>query len=72
MLKIFYAGNFPQMKDIELEKSRRDLATSILGETYSRLISFWFEKDIRNVITMKREESNESKPQGLVRRIKYR
>lgn len=71
MLKIFYAGNFPQMKNIELEKSRRDVANAILGTTYSRLISFWFEKDIKNVITMKREEQNESEPQSLIRRTKH-
>ena len=55
-MKIYFAGNFPLMKDPELEKQFRDKVLE--GEPeYRRLLSFYYKDDIKNLIDMKKEES---------------
>lgn len=58
-MKLFLAGNFPQMKSIEAEKKMRDHVRG-LGEEYRRLLSFFYEEDIINVLNMRREEDEEN------------
>lgn len=66
-LKIFYAGNFPQMKNIELERKMmaRVLKTRPI---YRRLISFYYAEDGKNLLQLKREELNENKKKRLIKR----
>jgi len=56
-LKIYFAGNFPAMKNPELEKEFRDKVLST-NNTYRRLLSFYYKKDIQNLIEIKKEEIN--------------
>ena len=55
VLKIYFAGNFPLMKNPELEKKFRDKVLESEPE-YRRLLSFYYKKDIQNLISMKKEE----------------
>ena len=56
-MKIYFAGNFPLMKNPELEKQFRDKVLE--GEPeYRRLLSFYYKDDIKNLIDMKKEEAN--------------
>lgn len=52
-LKIFFAGNFPQLKDPELENACMEEA---LKETpvYRRLVSYYFEDSLSNIMEMRR------------------
>ena len=52
-MKMYHAGNFPQMKDPEEEKA---MMRRVLGKYphYRRLLSFYFESDITNVINIKK------------------
>ena len=54
-MKIYFAGNFPVMKNPELEKQFRDRVLEIHPE-YRRLLSFYYKKDIQNLINIKKEE----------------
>ena len=58
---IYFAGNFPVMKNPELEKKFRDrvLDTEAI---YPRLISYYYLKDIQNLIDIKKEEMHGRKP----------
>jgi len=56
-LKVFFAGNFPQMKDPEAEKAVRDVVVKRFPE-YRRLGSYYFEEDIQTLIDMRREEND--------------
>jgi len=53
-MKIYFAGNFPLMKDKELEKQFRDKVLETEPE-YRRLLSFYYKKDIKNLIDIKKE-----------------
>jgi len=55
-MKIFFAGNFPQMKDPELEKGMCDTVIEY-HNVYRRLVSFYFKDDIQSVIDLKGEEN---------------
>ena len=57
-MKIYFAGNFPVMKNPELEKQFRDKVLESHPE-YRRLLSFYYKKDIQNLIDIKKEEQNE-------------
>ena len=56
-MKLYFAGNFPVMKNPELEKSFRDKVLETEDE-YRRLLSFFYEKDIQTLIDIKKEERN--------------
>jgi hypothetical protein len=56
-MKIYFAGNFPVMKNPELEKQFRDKVLESHPE-YRRLLSFYYKKDIQNLIDIKKEEQN--------------
>ncbi|KKM63660.1 hypothetical protein LCGC14_1509200 [marine sediment metagenome] len=56
-MKLYIAGNFPQMKDPELELECAKLVIEQTGE-YNRLVSFWFEEDVERVIEVKKEVEN--------------
>jgi len=58
-MKIYFAGNFPVMKNPELEKQFRDKVLESHPE-YRRLLSFYYIKDIQNLIDIKKEEVNGS------------
>jgi len=58
-MKIFFAGNFPQMKDPELEKAMRDIVLKKFP-VYRRLVSFYFVDDIQSVVNMRRKENEET------------
>jgi hypothetical protein len=58
-MKIYFAGNFPLMKDPELEKQFRDKVLETEPE-YRRLLSFYYKKDIKNLIDIKKEEQDGS------------
>ncbi|RLA02460.1 MAG: hypothetical protein DRQ42_00650 [Gammaproteobacteria bacterium] len=53
---IFYlAGNFPQMKDPELEREvKEDMEAR--GYAYNRLISFYYKDDGKTIMDLKEEE----------------
>jgi hypothetical protein len=55
---LYFAGNFPQMKDPKLERECRDFVLARHWE-YNRLGSFYFRKDIQTLVDMKREELDE-------------
>ncbi len=55
-MRIYFAGNFPVMKDPELEKQFRDKVLENHPE-YRRLLSFYYRKDIKNLISIKEEEN---------------
>lgn len=57
-MKIFLAGNFPLMKDKELERKMRDIVCQHT-DSYRRLISYYYEKDIQNLLDLREEELNE-------------
>jgi hypothetical protein len=52
-MKIWLAGNFPQMKDPKLEKESLDLVLKHYPQ-YNRLLSFYYQEDIVNVISVKK------------------
>ena len=56
-MKIYFAGNFPLMKDKELEMQFRDKVLETEPE-YRRLLSFYYKKDIKNLIDIKKEEED--------------
>jgi hypothetical protein len=56
-MKIYFAGNFPVMKNPELEKQFRDKVLETQPE-YRRLISYYYEDDIQNLIEIKKEETH--------------
>jgi hypothetical protein len=54
-LKVYLAGNFVLMNNKEDERNVRDKVYTI-SDTYRRLISFYFEKEIMNLLELKQEE----------------
>ena len=58
-MKIWFAGNFPLMKDPEKEKAQMKKILS-LYPSYNRLISYYFKEDAMNLINIKKEFDNES------------
>lgn len=56
-MKLYFAGNFPLMNSLEDEKRFRNRVWEDCPE-YRRLVSYFFEKGIQNILTMKREEVN--------------
>jgi len=58
---IYFAGNFPVMKNPELEKQFRDRLLETQS-VYPRLISYYYQKDIKNLIDIKKEEMHGCKP----------
>ena len=56
-MKIYFAGNFPLMKNPDLEKKFRDRVLNVESE-YRRLLSYYYEKDITNLLDIKKEERN--------------
>jgi hypothetical protein len=56
-MKLWFAGNFPQMKNPELEKSMMQLVLKRAPE-YNRLLSFFFTGDAENVINIRIEDEN--------------
>ena len=57
-MKIYFAGNFPLMGNKELEMQFRDKVLETEPE-YRRLLSFYYKKDITNLIDIKKEEDND-------------
>lgn len=56
MLKLFFAGNFPQMHFTYREYAKRKLIIERMGE-YNRLVSYyWMEGWSEHVVAMKKEE----------------
>ncbi len=55
-MMIFYAGNFPQMKNPEQEREAKEIVHKHDISVYRRLISFHFRPDIENVLDIRREE----------------
>ena len=58
-MRIWFAGNFPLMKDPEKEKAQMDKILSLYPE-YNRLVSYYFKDDMMNLIQIKKEFDNES------------
>ena len=57
-MKIYFAGNFPLMKNPKLEKQFRDKVLETQPE-YRRLLSYYYKKDIKNLIDIKKEEQHD-------------
>jgi hypothetical protein len=53
-LKLYFAGNFPMMKDPEKEKACMEIIRARYPH-YRRIISFFFEDDALNLINIKKE-----------------
>jgi hypothetical protein len=53
-MKVYLAGNFPQLADIEKERKTCDLTISING-TYNRLITYFYIDKSDNVFKVKDE-----------------
>jgi len=51
----YIAGNFPQMKNPELEKECFFKVCALNDNIYNRLASFWFKEDCQKVIGVKKE-----------------
>ena len=65
-MKIFFAGNFPQMKNPELEEaSARRVVDQ--GITYKRLISFFFRDDMESVLRLKDVLDSDGKKTRLIK-----
>lgn len=58
-MRIWFAGNFPLMKDPEKEKAQMNKILSLYPE-YNRLVSYYFKDDMMNLIQIKKEFENES------------
>jgi hypothetical protein len=56
-MKLYFAGNFPVMKDPEKERDFRETALKVTDE-WRRLLSYFYPDDIKNVIEMRREEKD--------------
>jgi len=56
-MKLYIAGNFPQMADPELEKECYNIVRKQIG-AYYRLVSFWFKDHAERVIKVKEEIEN--------------
>jgi hypothetical protein len=61
---IYFAGNFPQIKDPVKEKAAIDLVHG-QGEDYYRLVSYFFQEDVTSMIKVK-EAQSESKQKGPI------
>lgn len=57
---IYIAGNFPVMKDIEEERAIKDKYPT----RFNRLISYFFQEDIKTVLQLKREEIDGTESKG--------
>ena len=71
LIVLFLAGNFPQLSKIEKEKAMSDHITS-LGYEYHRLMTFFYIKDCRTILTVGKElkeKTNESRPPGVKRHL---
>lgn len=53
-MKLYFAGNFPQLSDINKERAFRDRIEDG-GFDYNRLVSFSFQKETRTVLALKKE-----------------
>ena len=53
-MRLYFAGNFPQLSDIEKERAFRDRIEQG-GFDYNRLVSFSFQKETRTVLKLKKE-----------------
>jgi len=58
-VQIYFAGNFPLMKDIEAERANRN-KVCMYYKSYRRLISYYYKDDIQNLLDLKQEELDES------------
>jgi hypothetical protein len=56
-MNLYLAGNFPWLKNPELEKEGRRLIES-QGLEYKRLVSFYFLEDVETILKVKRENIN--------------
>ena len=61
MLKIFFAGNFPQMHFIYREHDKRERITKRMGEYYRLVSYYWMKGWSENVVQMKKEEIDGTK-----------
>ena len=52
--KIYFAGNFPQLKNPELEKAMTEFVIERHG-VYNRLITYYFKDDMESVLDLKRK-----------------
>lgn len=64
---LYFAGNFPQMQNLESEKAVRDKVLERRPD-YRRLISYHYETYSQTVLNMRKEELNDYKPRRLLRR----
>ncbi len=55
---LFFAGNFPQMKDREYEEWVTDTINEYTEGPYKRLISFFYKDDIQSVLDIRRDDLN--------------
>lgn len=58
-MKIFWAGNFPQMSKPEDEKEMRDLVFKN-GADYRRLVSYYYPKASQTVLDLKKEKPDDT------------
>lgn len=67
--RLYLAGNFPQLKNPELEKEMAKFVVKKYS-IYNRLITFFFKDDMQSILDLKKEELNESRSPKIVKRIK--
>ena len=58
-MKLYMAGNFPVMNDIEAERKMKNFVLIKGYSKYLRLVSFYHEQGARNVLEIRRESSGE-------------
>ena len=73
----FLAGEMPENEAEEFERQiaeDKELALEVEIQRFGvEAIRFWAEKDLRNHIkTLREEEQKESRPQGVIKSIKFR
>jgi len=56
MLKLFFAGNFPQMHFTEREYDKRERIIKSMGDYYRLVSYYWMKGWSEHVIAMKKEE----------------
>jgi len=59
-MKVYLAGNFPQLKDPETEKAMKDRIEKKFN-TYRRLITFFYPEDCETIFTLQKQENSEVK-----------
>lgn len=54
-MELFFAGNFPALNTLTIERANKDFVES-KGLEYKRLVSFFYPKHVQNILDLKEEK----------------